>query len=273
MIKKRSAGVASLFNFIAPGLGYLYMGKPVYALIYPFTLVLTLGFFTWSKLIFQPIGFAVTFLVLALLVINGIVTVCIMARRSEDVELKKFQRWYVYCIFLISFSLLWGWVTDNRARVFGYESYKILSGSMASTLKRGDFVISNTWMFNNQRPTRGEVVSHTWNAGSKYRHIGRIIGLPGDAVERINGQLKVNNVVLTENYIDESNNAYRSKSFHFEVPDGSYFILGDNRDNSSDSRGRGFVLEENLIGSVASIWFSFDREEGVKLDRIGMLGN
>ena len=101
-------------------------------------------------------------------------------------------------------------------------------------------------------PQRGDVVVFRFPRDPDRDFIKRVIGRPGDRVEIVSGAVYVNGVLLSEPYITgESHSNYGPET----VPPGSYFVLGDNRTNSSDSRSWGFVPEENIIGrAMFSYW-------------------
>jgi signal peptidase I len=101
-------------------------------------------------------------------------------------------------------------------------------------------------------PERGDVVVFRYPRDPSRDFIKRIIGVPGDTVSIANGVVSVNGTVLEENYINGGANTDMETKV---VPEGSYFVMGDNRPNSSDSRNWGFVPEENIIGkAMFSYW-------------------
>lgn len=101
-------------------------------------------------------------------------------------------------------------------------------------------------------PRRGDVIVFRYPRDPSRDFIKRIIGIPGDTMEIRNGVVTVNGVALEEPYI---NDGARSDMSAKVVPKGSYFVMGDNRPNSSDSRSWGFVPEENIIGkAMFSYW-------------------
>lgn len=109
-------------------------------------------------------------------------------------------------------------------------------------------------------PKRGEVVVFHFPSDPDRDFIKRVIGVPGDRVRLEDGKVFVNDVQLSESYINgESRSNYEEKV----VPPGHYFVLGDNRGNSSDSRSWGFVPEENIIGRAMFTYWP----------RIGGVGN
>lgn len=273
MVKKRSALIAGLFNFISPGLGFLYVNKPLYAVAQPVSMVLLLGAASWTKILFNPIGMF-AFVVLELLIwFSCIVAAVVIARGQIDPTLSKFQRWYVYVGFFVLGSIAGNVLMQNRSQVFGYEPFRFPSTSMQNTLSPGDFFISDTWKYKSQGPQRGDLVVFLFPADPNIKFVKRVIGLPGDQVEIRDGAIKINGTVLDEPYINPENNRRTSKEAgqSYNVPSDSYFALGDNRDRSNDSRFWGFVPKENIHGSVEFVWFSFDPKSGVQKDRIGKL--
>ena len=112
-------------------------------------------------------------------------------------------------------------------------------------------------------PQRGDVVVFRFPRDPERDFIKRIIGVPGDRVRVEEGIVYVNDVPLEEDYTTA--NSGRDLEEEQVVPAGSYFVLGDNRPNSSDSRSWGFVPEENIIGkALLSYW---------PLDDLGGVGN
>ncbi len=275
MIKKRNLFLAGIFNFYSPGLGFLYVGKLTYAIVFPLLLVLFLGVSSWSGLIFEPTGFAVLVTLGLALWISGAVIASYTAYRQGEVKLARFQRWYIYIGFIVLSSIMGGILMENRSAMFGYEAFRLPSGSMMDTLMPGDFVISDTRKYRKQSPNRGELVVFLHPKDPADKYLKRIIGVPGDYVEIQNGKVSINGEVLDEEYVKDRYNQKQSLeiSESVRIPDNAYFVLGDNRDNSNDSRYWGFVPADNIAGSVEHIWFSYVPEYGIRSERIGLVFN
>ena len=192
-------------------------------------------------------------------------------------------------------------------RSFLVEPFRIPSGSMVPTLLVGDFILVNKFVYGirlpviNKKlielntPERGDVVVFRYPLDPSTPFIKRVVGLPGDVVLYQNKALFINGeqaphipegtyvgvrsaVVHTgsrlfrEELGDSNHNiilrpASQSLSREFTVPPGHYFVLGDNRDNSRDSRFWGYVPDENLVGRAFYIWMNWDK--GPDLRRIG----
>ena len=181
-------------------------------------------------------------------------------------------------------------------RTFIVEPFKIPSGSMMPTLIAGDFIavnkfsyglrlpVFNKLIFETGSPQRGEVFVFHYPKDPSIDYIKRVIGLPGDHIKYENKKLFVNDVAVSQTYTGiykyslkqdlevsakefvEDHGDYShsilihdipSESVEFVVPDGHYFAMGDNRDNSSDSRVWGFVPDELLVGKAFVIWLNF----------------
>ena len=195
-------------------------------------------------------------------------------------------------------------------RSFLVEPFRIPSGSMMPTLLVGDFILVNKFAYgvrlpviNNKiidvgEPKRGDVMVFRYPKEPSIDYIKRVIGLPGDKVAYYKKQLFINGVpakqdgqedyagvgagvsmsgtILRQEHllgvdhnilIDESRGTLEGE---FTVPEGKYFVMGDNRDNSNDSRYWGFVPEENLVGKAFMVWMNWDSQaSGIAWDRLG----
>ncbi|ERN41556.1 signal peptidase I [Rubidibacter lacunae KORDI 51-2] len=151
-------------------------------------------------------------------------------------------------------------------RTFIAEARWIPSESMIPTLEVNDRLIVEKVGYYFHEPDRGDVVVFQPTDALKrnnYREafIKRIIGLPGEEVVVRNGRVFVNGEALSEDYIEEAPlYTYGPKS----VPEGQYFVLGDNRNASYDSHAWGFVPRENIIGRAAVRFWPLGRLGGLE---------
>jgi signal peptidase I len=129
---------------------------------------------------------------------------------------------------------------------------RVESISMQPTLFDGNFVLVNRIAYRIGEPGRGDVVVFRYPPDpDKEPYIKRVIGLPGDVVRVENGRVLVNDFPLSESYIMADPN-YQGT---WQVPEGNLFVLGDNRNNSSDSHSWGFVPIENVIGKAEVVYW------------------
>ncbi len=139
-------------------------------------------------------------------------------------------------------------------RSFAIASYFIPSQSMEPTLLIRDRLLANrfSYKFHLAKPSRGDIVIFRYPGDERQDFIKRVIGLPGDRVRIEDGVVYVNGEPLEEPYIAEKPAYDMPEEI---VPDGSYFVLGDNRNRSADSHIWGFVPEENLVGKALVIYW------------------
>ena len=187
-------------------------------------------------------------------------------------------------------------------RSFIFEPFRIPSGSMMPTLLEGDFIfvkkysyglrlpVTETKVIETGDPKRGDVIVFRLPSDPRINYIKRVIGLPGDTVvyERhrltINGEtvdLKLGdgsswNVPLFVEDLDGrvhdilvTNPEFSTRDNTYRVPEGHYFVMGDNRDRSKDSRFIGAIPEEFLVGEAVRIWMHFVPWNMPVWDRIG----
>lgn len=153
---------------------------------------------------------------------------------------------------------------DPRGRVLGVIPYRIPSGAMAPTLQSGDFILVNATAYMNGLPEINDVIVFNYPEDTDIDFVMRVIGTPNDKIEIKQGDILVNGVKIEQPYIDPENSVRTSQTDLFiDVPENSLFVLGDNRDNSRDSRYWGFVPTDYVVGKVSLIWSSKDD------DRIG----
>jgi signal peptidase I len=173
-------------------------------------------------------------------------------------------------------------------RSFLFEPYQIPSPSMQPTLEIGDFIVVNKYAYGLRlpvlgtkvvdigEPSRGEVMVFVPPHVSKY-YIKRVIGVPGDHVRYQNKRLYINGELVPVRYVDQVTDAGgrpvrvyeeelngrsyrifqypgRGESGEWTLGPDEYLMMGDNRDNSQDSRAWGPVPEANIVGRAAAIW-------------------
>jgi len=128
--------------------------------------------------------------------------------------------------------------------------YRIDGSSMNPTLQDGQYLIINNFSYYVDDPAAGDVIVFHHPA-SDLNLIKRVIGVPGDEVVIKDSVVTVNGVVLDEPYIREA----PRYTYNGVVPEGQYFVLGDNRNNSSDSHSWSFLPEDNIVGKSMLIYW------------------
>ena len=131
------------------------------------------------------------------------------------------------------------------------QRIRVDSVSMQPTLFAGDFVLVNRLAYIFGNPSRGEVIVFKYPPDpTQIPYIKRIVGLPGDRVHISDGNIYINGQLLLEPYLK----VVTSRGGDWTVPADSLFVMGDNRNNSSDSRSWGFVPMGNIIGKAEFIY-------------------
>ncbi len=196
---------------------------------------------------------------------------------------------------------------------FVVQAFQIPSESMMNTLLVGDYLLVNKLCYGGDGPgdgvmpyqkiTRGDVVVFHYPVDPQQHFVKRVIGLPGDKLRLVNKQVWINGKALEEpyvRYLDPPNNMFRDNFPRLDIPaiglegkwwlemrklvddgqliipQGHYFVMGDNRDNSQDSRFWGFVPRENIVGRPLVIYWSvetWDRDRGIASSFSGRLNH
>ena len=210
--------------------------------------------------------------------------------------------------------IFWAFLVAMLIRTILFQPFTIPSGSMIPSLLVGDYLFVSKYSYGysnysipfnpkiiekrvfSKYPKRGDVAVFKLPTNTKVDYIKRIIGLPGDKIQVVNGKLIINGKKLKleksdnfnytdrrgndiiipryKEYIDENvhdiidilSNSKGDNTQIYIVPEGHYFMMGDNRDNSLDSRFMsqvGYVPYENLVGKAEILFFSINKEESI----------
>lgn len=282
---------AALVLMVLGGAGYLYVGKPKrFALYFAVTALMTASIYhgLWGRLADPVVYLSVT--VVSLLVTLGFwIDGVRLAVGRTDYKLRGYNRWWIYVLCLIAMMLMSSLDEISFGKIQrGARSYSIPSGSMAPIMVLGDTVIADAKAYRNMDPERGDVVVFRLPRDPAIDYTKRVIGLPGERVQMVDGVLHINGAAVPQEKVGaitspEQGNVTRYKETlpggashivqHIEsnqisrntqeyaIPENHYFVLGDNRDNSNDSRhltGVGFVPRENIYALVGGVIWSKD---------------
>ena len=180
-------------------------------------------------------------------------------------------------------------------RSFLFEPFQIPSGSMLPTLKIGDFILVNKFDYGLRLPVlgqtivefgdpkRGDVMVFKYPEDTRINFIKRVVGIPGDTVEYrnkvvyVNGEAQTLTVMAPDDSVmmpalteeaseqlgDREHRIWRrmtqGRNFGpIQIPEGQYFVMGDNRDNSNDSRVWGFVDDSLIVGRAFAVWMHWE---------------
>ena len=136
-------------------------------------------------------------------------------------------------------------------RFFLFENYKVIGSSMVPTLEDEQFLVVNKLGYRLGEPQRGDIVVFEDPHNPSRKLIKRVIGLPGEVIEIQRGEVYIGGQQLAEPYI---NGPGRYSEPATTIPAGQYYVLGDNRSNSSDSHSWGTLSRESIVGKA---WLSY----------------
>ena len=242
--------------------------------------------------------------ILVLLIFISFVLILVNKKNNNDKSIKSLN-WLNYQ----ARSFLPILIIVLFLRSFIAEPFRIPSGSMIPTLLIGDYILVNKYKYGIRmpitkskiikisNPMKGDVIVFRYPGNEKINFIKRVIGVPGDIIRYEDKNIYVNDTLFVktkknehqysgeferpeiELYSENNNhkvynvlndNMSPATNGKYVVPQGKYFVMGDNRDHSSDSRYWGFVPEENLVGKAFLIWMSFNTNTySFKYKRIG----
>ncbi|MBQ3058922.1 MAG: signal peptidase I [Desulfovibrio sp.] len=172
-------------------------------------------------------------------------------------------------------------------RTFVVQSFKIPSESMLQTLQVGDYLLATKftyglrvpftsyYFYEGRQPERGDIIIFEYPKDPSVDFIKRVVGLPGDVIEVRNKQFYRNGEPVSESYVQFTDphrqEAVRDNYGPVTVPPGKYFVMGDNRDNSMDSRFWGFVDKDAIRAKAWRIYWSWGGFDDIRWDRLGKL--
>jgi signal peptidase I len=196
--------------------------------------------------------------------------------RKERMEKKKFIKEYLEPIVIAVVIALF-------IRTFIVQAFKIPSGSMEPTLLVGDHILVNKFiygikipftekkLFQFKKPKRGDIIVFIYPKDRSKDFIKRVIGTEGEKVEIHRNKIYINDKLINDpwGHYDEKKGSIIMDKYGPEiVPKNSLFVLGDNRDNSQDSRFWGFVNINAVKGNAFIIYFSLDWFAQNMMDKI-----
>jgi signal peptidase I len=275
-IRTRKPWLAGLLQFILPGLGTLYSGMPQRALA---------AFFVFRLASFGSIFILLALsglLSLALFVLAGLsLTILVIvdgvrcARVADpNYTLRPYNRWFVYALVVVCVVVVDAAFVQRFTRSRIFDSAQTPTPSMESTLLVGDHAVINKAAYLFSEPKRGDIIVFKPNPSSEITYVKRIVALPGETISIRDRVVLIDGKQLDEPYVSqslESETAPGDSPGSTLVPPGSYFVLGDNRPNSNDSRFFGTIPRESVQGRATTIYFSMDPgTRKIRWDRIGL---
>lgn len=165
--------------------------------------------------------------------------------------------------FILSFleTIVVALVISVVLYLFIMTPHEVVGNSMHPTYKNGEYLMANKILYKISEPKRGDVIIFKYSSTQDF--IKRVIGLPGDTVMLKDGKMYINDTLLDESdYLSESvytnGGEFLKEGDIIEVPERRYFVCGDNRPHSSDSRAFGPIDEKDIKGKAWIVYYPFN---------------
>jgi len=280
--KPRRPWVAGLLSLITIGNGHIYVGRArrgLFLYVLPQSLIAAASI-TLLIGISAPTG-----LVLAAILFFGFALFCIVdamriARQNKAFYTpKRYNRWYVYLLFWALANLIVQPLLGAAIKRNIIQNYRIPSAAMQPTILVGDHVITKKHLLMDATVERGDIVIFPYPKDPAKDFIKRVVGLGGERLEIKDKQVYIDGRPLEEPYkIHRDDRIYRAEENPRDnfgpmvILPGYLFVMGDNRDESNDSRFWGFVPAEAVSAKAHSIYWSWDKEVfNVRWNRVGAM--
>jgi signal peptidase I len=267
----RSPFLAGLLNLLFPPLGHIYAGQAwrgirlytAYGVISTAALFLAVQSFGVMGLLISALLLVVVIIVRIALIVDA---ARVARRQGSGFRLKRYNRWYVYLATLVLFLGI-GTIFQNVLVAYVGKAYSVYGTDMEPTLLNGDIILVNSLVLRLRPPHRGEIVVFRPPHRPDTPFVKRVIGLPGETLEVRDNMVYINGRRLNEPYL---RNAWHDNRPAERIPAGMVYVMGDNRDNSSDSRSWGPVPRDQVSGVVRTVYFSWNRDtSSIRWQRIG----
>jgi signal peptidase I len=268
--KRRYPIVAFLLSLVMPGLGQVYNGRPIRGLVFlaAWPTILLIGGLVGAGYSFR--GLAIVMSAVVVWVAAVATDAMLLSRKLRVIPSERCSRWYTYFCFLLAFVFVCPSIVLLQYHVLGIRTFNMPSASMEPTLKIGDHLVTRLQPYQNEKPQRGDIVAFIYPQDRSKYFTKRIIAFGGEKLEIQNKQVFINGEPIEEPYkqhVDEKvlpgGRVPRDNLDPITIPEGSVFVMGDNRDYSLDSRFFGPVPVGDLEAKALYTYWSND------LSRIG----
>lgn len=267
---KKQPWLSVYLSYFLPGIGQIYNNQALKGIT---LIIITIIFWTLEKR-FYP--FSILFIFIYLFAMKDAFE---SAEKINGSNRKFSEQGNVFIKILVVIALLIHAIpVGNIIRTHFLQAFKIPAGSMLPTLEIGDRIFVDKTTEAKTSIKRGDILIFVYPKDEKKDFIKRVIGLPGDKIEIKDKEIYINDEKLTENYIIHQDQHIKPKEYEprdnmgpITIPSDSLFVMGDNRDQSYDSRYWGFVKTDKVKGKVIKIYWSWDsKNKEVRWNRIGM---
>lgn len=255
--KLRRPIVALVLSILTIGLGQLYSTRHRRALFFYGTFLAI-----WSLYVFTPVTYSPTGMVLSIAVAGCFAIVQVSdawrtAKKVRAVPLRRYNRWFVYLLIVAINHMV---VLPFLPKILPppVKGYRIPSSGMEPALEVGDYIVADRRGFDRTALERGDIVVF-YHPTERKEFVKRVIGLPGETIETRGQQVLVNHRVLYDPWGIYRGSRPSPDVGPIHVPPRGYFLIGDNRNNSWDSRAWGCPGADLIRAKVLYIYWSRDK--------------
>ena len=278
--KPRKPWISGLLTLFTIGLGHLYAGEAKKGIkLYFFgqgilLLIFLILIYLLPIVIFIILAVLSGFLFLIYCLVDA---VKLSKKKRVAYTLKRYNKWYVYLTCLVFASFIIQPLIGTSIKVFLVQAYKIPAGSLKPTLLIGDHILVKKLFAVKAAINRGDMIVFPFPEDTSKDFIKRVVAVGGETIEIVNKKVFINGKLIEEPYVIHSDPQIIPKALRPRdnygpslVPENLLFVMGDNRDQSYDSRFWGFVEKAAVKGKAYTIYWSWDKGNfRVRWDRIG----
>lgn len=261
-LARKNPLLAFVMSCVAAGWGLVYVGRVKWGVWVAAALYGGVALMGLCGLLASPMGVLLFLLwVLSIKLASAIAAAITASRNSDGARYPSTRMHLLYLAGLVVLTLVM--FEPLRPHLLGFKTYYVPSGSMIPTLDLGDYIVSDL----RPGPVKvGDIVVHRYNGTEMVK---RVAAVAGDTLAIVDGNVLVNgrNLGLFFAPPERARQGYSQHLAALQVEPGHVYLLGDNRDNSNDSRFMGQVAESDITGRITGIWLAPDRSRiGTRFD-------
>ena len=270
--KKRKPIVAAILSSVTPGLGQVYNGQIIKGLLFFLATNLFIVLLSFTGLQFSFYGLIAIIMLSLFFWLFIVLEAFFAAKKIKKISFKPYNKWSIYLLIaLVTFGMDYVFTDILLKNILGIQGYRLQTGSMLPTLQKGEYIMASLKYYNSNTLQKGDLVVFEYPEDPSKNFLKRIVALEGEKLEIKERLVFINNRPLQEDYKIFTKSRMGSKTKDSIAPDllrddyspvmipwGTCFVLGDNRDNSYDSRHWGFLPLKNIKGKASYIYLSVD---------------
>jgi signal peptidase I len=264
-VKKRKPIIAFLLSFIIPGLGQIYNGRFKKGIILYLIQLLVVAVLIFLGLFFKVYGVIISLVIILGFSIFIWLDALFDAIKLKEVPLKPYNKWYIYLVIVLIHGFVIQPVISSAIKKNIVRAYKNASISMEPTLLFDDYFIVDMKIYKSEKPKRGDTIIFEYPKDPSKVFVKRVIAIEGEKVEIIRNKIYINDQLMDDPWGHFTMPRSSIEDYgSVRVPEDSLFVMGDNRNNSQDSRFWGFVNIKKVKGKALYLYWAKNKT------RIGM---